>query len=132
LASAPLMTTRSLCKFSLNSTVVFVSSAARVIEIEPFAGNRRDESIFPQYLINAILGCAMADLGSRFILNHSTLKVFAGQSTMIMSYVHSAMCDQNFGKNEKLDEFNAQNTPLHIFIMITSQGILLIVETAHN
>ena len=114
-----------------HSTVVFVSRAARVIEIEPFAGNRRDESIFPQYLINAILGCATADLGSRFILYPSTLKVFDGQSTMFVSYVHSVMCDQILGRNEMLDNFNWQ-TPMHIFIMIASQNIVLIVETARN
>ncbi|MPN25423.1 hypothetical protein SDC9_172832 [bioreactor metagenome] len=41
-------------------TRVLVSNAAKFIEMEPFTGKRNAAFEFPQYLINAMLGWAMA------------------------------------------------------------------------
>jgi hypothetical protein len=50
----------SIGKLGSKVTLVRVSSSARFIEIEPFSGNLRELSRFPQYFIKAIFGWAIA------------------------------------------------------------------------
>lgn len=50
---------------------------------------------------------------------------------MIVSYVHSAMCDQILDRIEMLVDYSWQ-TPMHIFIMNTHRGTVVIAKKARN
>ena len=59
LASPLTMSTSAAAVSSLCSRIT-VDSSSSVTEIEPTAGRLRLVSLFPQYLISAMFGCAMA------------------------------------------------------------------------
>ena len=60
LSARPLTINASSSNVSSYSTHMVVYKSASVIEIEPTAGRLRSASRFPQYLINAIFGWALA------------------------------------------------------------------------
>ena len=59
-SGAPLTRSSSADNAASNSTCMRVKRSRSVIEIEPTAGKLRTTSRLPQYLISAMLGCAMA------------------------------------------------------------------------
>lgn len=53
-----------------NRICAFVNRLSRLNEIDPLTGMRKTWFLFPQYLINAMLGCAIA-VDERFFTENS-------------------------------------------------------------
>jgi len=88
----PFTETRSERHAEEKATVVRVSNAPRFMEIDPFAGKRKESSRFPQYLINAIFGCATAVAAESDICPHRWLIICYAKFIMDLE-----RCKSRFG-----------------------------------
>jgi len=88
----PFTETRSERYAEEKATVVRVSKAPRFMEIDPFAGKRKESSRLPQYLIKAIFGCATAVATESDIYPHRWLIICYGKFIMDRNRCNKKFC----------------------------------------
>ena len=89
--SNSLTTSRSRSSVSLSETDISVYRSASVTEIEPTAGRLFVRSRFPQYLIRAIFGCALAVARIAKILAGYVIQKDANYSPGVGSQMYSVL-----------------------------------------